>query len=74
MANAMDTEIDITADGEYAENDDVKIVMTRMQAEALASLLDLHVDLEVVRLDNNDPEGALFIENLIQNIRESLKP
>lgn len=74
MANAMDTKIDITTDGEYAEHDEVKIVMTRVQAEALSSLLDLHVDLEVVRLDNNDLEGALFVENLIRNIRESLRP
>lgn len=72
--DAMDTEIDITVDGEYAEHDEVKIVMTRTQVEALGELLDLHVDLEVVRIDNNDPEGAIFIERLIGKIRESLKP
>lgn len=72
--DAMDAEIDIMVDGEYAEHDEVKIVMTRTQTEALAELLDLHIDLDVVRIDNNDPEGAIFVERLIGKIRESLKP
>jgi len=62
-------EIDVTTDGEYAVHDEVKIVMTGAQADKLAELLARHIDLDVVALDNEDPEAALMVTMLIDTIR-----
>jgi hypothetical protein len=63
--------IDVTADGQYKAYGEVKIVMTTEQVDKLAELLDLHIDLDVVSLDNDDPQGALFVQALIDAIREA---
>jgi hypothetical protein len=68
-ATELTKEIDVTTDGEYADHDEVKIVMTGTQADKLAELLARHIDLDVVALDNDDPQGALFVTMLIDTIR-----
>lgn len=45
--------------------DDVRLTINREQAEKLAEILALHVDPDVVRLDNDDPDGAAFVQSLI---------
>jgi len=69
--NPLTMDIDVTTDGKYEQHGEVKIVMTTEQVDKLAELLDLHVDLEVVAQDNNDPEAALFATMLIDTIREA---
>lgn len=64
-------QIDVTTDGEYEQHGEVKIVMTTEQVDKLAELLDRHIDLDVVSLDNDDPEGAVFVRLLIDTIREA---
>lgn len=64
-------DVDVTTDGEYEQHGEVKIVMTTEQIDKLAELLDRHVDLDVVGLDNEDPEGAMFVSLLISTIREA---
>jgi hypothetical protein len=48
---------------------DGSIILNPVQARKLGELLERHVDLDVVSLDNDDPEGALFVEALIGAIR-----
>jgi len=62
-------EIDITTDGEYADHDEVKIVMTTAQLSKLGELLDLHIDPDVVEHDNDDREGRIFVDMLIEAIK-----
>jgi len=70
----LTADIDITTDGEYEQHGEVKIVMTTEQADKLAELLALHVDLDVVRLDNDDPEAALFVEFLTYALKHRDDP
>jgi len=67
-------DIDVRADGEYAQHGEVAIVMTTEQADKLAELLDRHIDPDVVRLDNGDHEGMLFVEFLIYAIKHRDDP
>lgn len=69
MANDLSTEIDITTDGEYAEHEECKIVMTNAQRAKLAELLDTCVDRDTVALDWNEPETASFVDDLIAKLR-----
>jgi hypothetical protein len=71
--NRINAPVDITADGQYREFDEVKIVVYRDQAAKLVELLDRHIDLDVVRLDNDDPEGAMFVGDLVKALRDSLE-
>lgn len=64
-------DIDVTTDGEYEQHGEVKVVMTTEQLDKLAELLDRHIDRDVVALDNDDPEGAVFVELLVAAIREA---
>lgn len=65
--------VDVTVDGEYAIQGEVKIVMTVAQMDKLAELLERHVDRSVVALDNGDPEGARFIEELVRTLSAGVK-
>jgi hypothetical protein len=67
-------DIDITVDGEYEQHGEVKVVMTDEQLDKLAELLGRHVDLDVVSLDNDDPEGALFVQMLTYAIKHRKDP
>jgi hypothetical protein len=49
---------------------DGSIVLNPVQARKVAELLERHVDLDVVSLDNDDPEGALFVVALITAVKE----
>jgi hypothetical protein len=71
-ATELTKPIDITTDGEYADHDEVKIVMTSAQLAKLVELAARHIDLDVVGLDNDDPEGATFIGALITAGRDAL--
>jgi len=70
----LTADIDITTDGEYEQHGEVKIVMTTEQADKLAELLDRHIDPDVVRLDNGDHEGMLFVEFLTYAIKHRDDP
>jgi hypothetical protein len=74
MGDPLTMDIDITADGEYAQHGEVKIVMTTEQADKLAELLKLHIDLDVVANDNNDPEAAVMVDILIYAIQHRDDP
>jgi hypothetical protein len=63
------THVDIVTDGEYAEHDEVKIVMTLAQADKLAEVLAIVTDDDVIRYDWAEPETADFIGSLIGVIR-----
>lgn len=47
---------------------DAVIELTHVQAVKLHELLARHIDLDVVRLDNGDDEGADLIERLISQL------
>lgn len=64
-------EVDVTTDGEYEQHGEVKIVVTTEQVDKLAELLNRHVDLDVVAMDNDDPQGAMFVTMLVEAIREA---
>ena len=63
------TELTRQVDVTVPDDDEVMIVMTGSQADKLVELLDRHIDIDVVSLDNDDAEGALFVEQLIETIR-----
>jgi len=67
-------DIDITVDGEYEQHGEAKLVMTDEQFDKLAELLDRHIDLDVVSLDNDDPEGAIFVQMLTYAIKHRKDP
>lgn len=74
MGDPLTMDIDVTADGEYAQHGEVKIVMTTEQADKLAELLKLHIDLDVVANDNDDPEAAVMVDILIYAIQHRDDP
>jgi hypothetical protein len=55
-----------------SDRGEVKIVMTRDRAAKLVELIGRHVDLDVVELDNDDPDGARFVRELLADLRGTL--
>ncbi len=53
-------------------SDDVRITMGHDQAAKLAELMARHIDLDVVRLDNDDPNGAQFVTDFIAALHSAL--
>jgi hypothetical protein len=70
-AEKLDTVIDVenVFDGDNDdEASDVRIVLHPSQADKLAELLRLHVDLDVVEHDNSEPASAQFVRDLLAAI------
>jgi hypothetical protein len=72
MTNNMQADlsapIDIATGGEYADNSEVKIVMTLAQLTAIRNTLNWNVDLETVELDNAEPERAALVIDFINAV------
>lgn len=66
-------DVDITTDGEYAKNGEVKLVMTVEQLDKLAEVLDTCVDRDTVALDWDEPQTAEFVDSLVSAIRSARK-
>lgn len=67
--DSMTAEIDITTDGEYRENGEVKIVMTVEQFRALATVLDVYVNTGATLADIEGHDGV-ETANMIQGFAE----
>lgn len=66
----LDTVVDIITEGEYADHDEVKVVMTRDQLAVLGRLLDEGPsDAE----DVNDPAVMSFVTTFARQIKDTLK-
>jgi len=66
----LDTIVDIRTDGEYADHDEVKVVMTRDQLAVVGRLLsEGPSDAE----DVNDPAVMAFVTTFAQQIKDALK-
>jgi hypothetical protein len=59
-------------DATISDSGPVELLLSGAQLAKLAELLNRHVDLDVVRLDNDDPEGATFVTGLVKTIRGAL--
>ncbi len=54
-------------------SDDVRITMGHDQAEKIIELMGRHIDLDVVRLDNDDADGAALVVNFIAALSNALE-
>lgn len=71
LATFIDVEQIFDAEGDD-EASDVRFLFHPSQAAKLIELLKLHIDLDVVALDNDEPETALFVRDLIATYEEAV--
>ena len=67
----MQNAFNITISAVDEDPDALRLIMARAQFTALAEVLDINVDLDVVAIDNDQPEVADLIRALINTIRNA---
>lgn len=67
LTQVVDMEI-LDDEGLFPE---VRMLVTVAQMDKLAELLDRHVDLDVVELDNDDAEGARLVRDFLATWKEA---